>query len=51
MVIIWRIKDDQGRKDGIKGTSNIMWTNYLADSQAEEGGEAVGDKRGYIIAV
>lgn len=45
------MEDGQGRNGGIKDTSNIIWTNYLTDSQAEEGGEAVGDKRGYVIAV
>lgn len=45
------MKGDQGRNKGIKEEYNLTWTNYLTDSQAEEGGEAEGDKGSYIMSV
>lgn len=51
VVNIWRKEDDQRRNDGTEETTNITRTKYLTDPQAEEGGEAVGDRPGYIISV
>lgn len=40
-----------GGNKAIQQKPSLTWTVYLTDSQTEEGGEAVGDKHGYVMHV